>query len=59
MALDRDGRWIRRDRIAAATPDSGVEGDPRQASADLGWKFLEFKINAAVAQIRMLGADPR
>lgn len=59
MALDREGRWIRRDRIAAATPDSGIDGDPRQASAELGWKFLEFKVNAAVAQIRALGADPR
>ena len=59
MALDSGNRWIRRDRIAAATPDSGVDGDPRQASAELGWKFLEFKVDAAVKQIRALVVDPK
>ena len=57
MALDREGVWIRRDRLAAGTRDSGVDGDPRQASAAEGWKFLEFKVEAAVAQIRTLTAE--
>jgi creatinine amidohydrolase/Fe(II)-dependent formamide hydrolase-like protein len=52
MFLAREGRWIRRDKLAAADKISGVEGDPRQASPELGKKFLDLKIDHAVAQIQ-------
>ncbi len=52
MAIDTAGRWIRRDRLQAGDAGNGVDGDPRQSSADLGRIFLEHKVEAAVAQIR-------
>ncbi len=54
MALDPQGRWIRRDRLAAGTAGSGVDGDPRQASAELGERLIGFKVDSSVAQIRGL-----
>ena len=59
MFLDRERKWIRTDRLAAANPDAGVEGDPREASAELGKMFLEIKVDSAVTQIkRLLAANP-
>ena len=59
MFLDRERKWIRTDRLAAANPDAGVEGDPREASAELGKTFLEIKVDSALAQIRrLLAANP-
>lgn len=52
LFLDRDGQWVRRDRLAPGDERMGVDGDPRQASAELGKVFIEFKIDNAVAQIR-------
>lgn len=52
MALDTEGRWIRRDRMAPGTPDNGVDGDPRPSSTELGRHFLDMKVDAAVAAIR-------
>lgn len=52
MFLDR--KWIRQDQLAAGDDQNGVAGDPRKASAQLGKIFLDFKVNAAVAQIRNL-----
>ena len=43
MFLDRDGKWIRRDQL-----------DSRQASAELGKRLLDRKVDNAVAQIRTL-----
>jgi creatinine amidohydrolase/Fe(II)-dependent formamide hydrolase-like protein len=43
MALDSDGKWIRRDK-----PES------RQASAERGKRLLDAKVDNAVAQIRAL-----
>ena len=54
MAIDADQRWVRREKLAQSSPKTGVEGDPRQASATLGKIFLEFKIGSAVEQIRRL-----
>jgi creatinine amidohydrolase len=54
MFLDRDARWIRRDQLAGGSPATGVEGDPRQASAERGKAFLQVKIDAGAAQIRKL-----
>ena len=60
MFVDRAGKWIRRDRLAgpAAQDATGVDGDPRPASAAMGKIFVEFKIDAAVARIRQLSGDP-
>ncbi len=52
MAIDTAGRWIRRERLQAGDPSYGVDGDPRQSSAELGKTFLDYKVEAAVAQIR-------
>ena len=52
MHLDKEGRWLRRDKLAPGSATSGVDGDPRQASAELGKIFLDYKVNSAVAQIR-------
>jgi creatinine amidohydrolase/Fe(II)-dependent formamide hydrolase-like protein len=42
------------DKLAPGDEKTGVDGDPRQASAELGKIFLDIKINSAVAQIRSL-----
>lgn len=57
MFLDPEGKWIRRDRLQAGEPGNGVDGDPRQASAELGRVFIEFKVEAAVSRIRRLMAS--
>ena len=54
MFLDREQKWIRRDQLARGDAKSGVDGDPRLASAELGKTFLDIKVAAAVAQIRTL-----
>jgi creatinine amidohydrolase/Fe(II)-dependent formamide hydrolase-like protein len=54
MYLDRQRQWIRRDKLAPGDASSGVDGDPRRASSDLGKLFLDIKVSAAVAQIRGL-----
>jgi creatinine amidohydrolase/Fe(II)-dependent formamide hydrolase-like protein len=58
MFLDREQKWIRRDKLARGDAKSGVDGDPRLASAELGKTFLDLKIAAAVAQIRNLVGKP-
>ena len=59
MFLDKERKWIRTDKLAAADPNAGVQGDPREASAELGKTFLEIKVNSAVALIkRLLAAKP-
>lgn len=49
---------IRGDRLApgGGSPDSGVNGDPTKASAEIGRVAIDFKVNAAVAQYRTLKA---
>ena len=54
MFVDRDGKWVRGDKLAPGGDHSGVDGDPRQASAEMGGIFIEFKIDSAVARIRQL-----
>lgn len=48
--------WIRKDKLAPGgdSKRSGVSGNPARASAAYGKKGLEFKIDAAVAQIHKL-----
>ncbi len=52
---------IRRDRIlpGGGGPDSGVRGDPTRATADIGRAAIEFKVGAAIAQVRELRAALR
>jgi creatinine amidohydrolase/Fe(II)-dependent formamide hydrolase-like protein len=49
---------IRKDRLAPSggSPDSGVNGDPTKASAEIGKVAIDFKVNAAVEQYRALKA---
>ena len=51
-------RLVRKDRLArnGGAPDSGVNGDPTKASAELGAELLTIKIDHALAQIRALRA---
>lgn len=54
MFVDKDNKWIRKDKLAPDDGKTGVVGDPTQASVELGRTFVEFKIKNAVAQIRSL-----
>ena len=54
MFVDTDGRWVRKDKLAPGAEKTGVDGDPRQASPELGKLFIDYKINSAVNQIRRL-----
>jgi len=49
-------KLVRKDRLArnGGAPDSGVNGDPTKASAELGAELLTIKIDHALAQIRAL-----
>jgi len=38
--------------------DSGVSGDPMKATAEIGRMGIEFKVNAAIAQYRLLKDPP-
>jgi creatinine amidohydrolase len=59
MHIDRDRKWIRRDKLGQARPESGVDGDPRGATPALGQRFIEYKIDSAVAQMRKLLVQAR
>ena len=47
---------IRKDKIkpSGGGPDSGVNGDPTKATAEIGKKSIELKVNAAIEQFRVL-----
>jgi creatinine amidohydrolase/Fe(II)-dependent formamide hydrolase-like protein len=52
---------IRKDQIKAwgGAADSGVSGDPVKATAEIGRMGLAFKVNAAIAQYRLLKNPPQ
>jgi len=52
---------IRQDRITpwGGPRDSGVTGDPTRASAEIGRMGIEFKVNAGLAQYRLLKNPPQ
>jgi creatinine amidohydrolase/Fe(II)-dependent formamide hydrolase-like protein len=54
MFLDKEQKWIRSDKLAPDDGKTGVDGDPRQASAELGGILLDMKVRNAVAQINAL-----
>jgi creatinine amidohydrolase/Fe(II)-dependent formamide hydrolase-like protein len=51
-----DPRHIRTDKLAplGGGPDSGVSGDPTRASVERGVRGIQFKVDAALNQIREL-----
>jgi len=59
MFLDKENKWVRKDKLAPDNGKMGVKGDPTQASVELGKMFVVFKINNAVAQIRKLTEEKR
>ena len=58
-AVDSDRRWIRLEKLAPGIAGSGVDGDPRPASAEMGEQLIQFKVDSAAAQIRALLAQRR
>jgi creatinine amidohydrolase len=52
---------IRKDQLKSwgGYGDSGVTGDPMKATAEIGRMGIEFKVNAAINQFRMLKDPPR
>src|ERR1051325_4984268 len=59
-ALDKDGRYIRRDRFGASAagpePATGMMADVSPATAEIGKVFLDYKVASAVEQIRKFAA---
>jgi len=51
-------KLVRKERLArnGGAPDSGVNGDPTKASAEIGAELLKIKIDNALNQIRTLRA---
>ena len=52
---------VRKDQIKpwGGPRDSGVSGDPAKATAEIGRRGIEFKINAAIKQLQQLKGAPR
>ena len=52
---------IRKDQIKAwgGPADSGVSGDPMKATAEIGRMGIEFKVNAAINQYKLLKNPPQ
>ena len=59
MFIDKENKWVRKNKLAPDDGKMGVRGDPTQASVELGKMFIEFKIKNAVTQIRSLTADKK
>jgi creatinine amidohydrolase/Fe(II)-dependent formamide hydrolase-like protein len=59
MAIDPAGRWLRADKFEAGDAKNGVDGDPRQATAEFGRLFIDFKVHGAVERIRRFVASGR
>jgi len=53
--LALDPKFIRMGKLADGTPENGILGE-RRATAEMGKRGLEFKIEAAVQQIRQATA---
>jgi creatinine amidohydrolase len=58
-----DSLWIRRDKLAqsdsAQQATTGVDGDPTQATREMGEVFIGYKVADAVAQIRAFRSERR
>jgi creatinine amidohydrolase len=52
LYLETPGKFIRKDKISAASESTGVRGSPAFASPELGKIYLDLKVENAVNQIR-------
>ena len=56
MYIDLAHKWIRPEKLAKSDnkqqATTGVDGDPTKATPEMGKLFIDFKVGAAVAQIR-------
>jgi creatinine amidohydrolase/Fe(II)-dependent formamide hydrolase-like protein len=52
---------VRKDQIMpwGGPKDSGVSGDPAKGTAEIGRMGIEFKVNAGIAQYRLIKNPPR
>ena len=57
LYLEAPGKWIHKDKFAAANEATGVRGSPAFASPELGKIYLDLKVENAVNQIRSLLAS--
>jgi creatinine amidohydrolase len=48
--------YIRRNKLAAGDGKNGISGDARPATAELGKRYFEIRVQAAVEEIRRLAA---
>jgi creatinine amidohydrolase/Fe(II)-dependent formamide hydrolase-like protein len=48
--------YVRKDRIVLGRPDNGIVGDPRPASAELGKRVFDMKVDYGTEEIRRLVA---
>ncbi len=59
MAVDKARLWVRPAAMKQAVRSAEVEGDPSSASAALGRRLVDLKVDTALRQIRALLAQPR
>ena len=59
LMLAVDASLVRSDRLAEASPQTGVTGDPSRASAALGQKGVDLIVEKTVTAIRQALARPR
>ena len=59
LYLDTQGKWIRKEKLAAADATMGVRGHPALASSELGKLNIDLKVESAVKQIRALLAGDK
>ena len=52
---------VRKEQIVpwGGAKDSGVTGDPVEATAEIGRMGIEFKVNAGISQYRLLKNPPQ
>jgi hypothetical protein len=46
--------YVRKDKLAAGDGKNGITGEARPATPELGKRYFEIKVNAAVEEIRAL-----
>jgi creatinine amidohydrolase len=51
--------FVRKDRLVVGSPDNGISGDPRPATAELGKRVFDMKVDYGVEEIRRLMAGKK
>jgi creatinine amidohydrolase len=59
LYLQTQDNWVRKEKIALADRQTGVQGHPQFASPELGKIYLDLKVDLAVKQIRSLLASAK